>query len=127
MSEQVEFVGIAQPDAAHLYAWLSSFLGTPVATELDVVRALERGIGTKAVDALAEFGLNNRDIACIVSHRSLQRRKPGPQALSLSEAERCIRVAGLLFFAEELFGDRTAALSWFRRPMHRLEGRSPVA
>jgi putative toxin-antitoxin system antitoxin component (TIGR02293 family) len=65
----------------------------------------------------------------VVSRRTLsRRRKQGKQLLTADESDCLVRLARILLLAEDVFGERTKAISWLMSgPNAALAGESPIS
>ncbi len=112
---------------------VSSVLGSPVDTDLELTSLIKAGLSLDSRDGLLRLGLSPAEIARHViparswTHRSVQRRKGLPSVFSTEESGRILRTARLILRATELFGDRENALAWLRTPKERFEGQTPLA
>jgi putative toxin-antitoxin system antitoxin component (TIGR02293 family) len=108
---------------------LSEYLGVNPASDFDLAELIERGLPSDTLSLLKEKGLTFTEVAdLIISPRTLQHRKArGNQQLTHEEADKVVRIARILAFAEQVFGDREKALRWLRKPDDRLNERSRLS
>jgi putative toxin-antitoxin system antitoxin component (TIGR02293 family) len=102
-------------------------IGIAPRSDFDLARITEEGISTDSLSALKDRGLTFSEISeIIISPRTLKHRKARREPLSHEETDRVVRVARILFLAEDVFASREKALMWLRMPDERLENRSPI-
>ena len=108
---------------------LSEYLGVNPASDFDLAEMIERGLPADTLSLLKEKGLTFTEVAeLIISPRTLQHRKArGNQQLTNEEADKVVRIARILAFAEQVFGSREKALRWLRKPDDRLHERSRLS
>lgn len=101
----------------------------PIANDLDIVRAVRRGLPTAAIDhLLQETDLGFPVIeAHVLPRRTFKRRQEANQRLDPAESDRLVRVANLVAAAEETFGDQGKALIWLQRENRALDGQRPLS
>jgi putative toxin-antitoxin system antitoxin component (TIGR02293 family) len=111
-----------------LHERISRALNIPgVKSEGDLMRGIERGLPTAALDALAERGVTGHEIHGLIIHRrTLSHRKQNHQRLTPDESDRTVRIARIAVLADEVFGDRERASRWLRRATRRYDGRMPI-
>ena len=76
-----------------------------------------------------DFGFLSTEIARIIdtSIKSIQRKKNSADLLSVSEADRTVRIGKMLVEALDAFeGDGDKVLGWLRSPVHHLGGKTPM-
>jgi putative toxin-antitoxin system antitoxin component (TIGR02293 family) len=96
-------------------------------TDQDLVRLVEEGLATNAIDELRRSGLSDDEIySLIVPRRTLTHRRARREALSREESDRAVRLARLAAFAQQVFGDPERAWHWLRASKRQFEGRSPL-
>jgi putative toxin-antitoxin system antitoxin component (TIGR02293 family) len=96
-------------------------------TDQDLVRLVEEGLGTNAIEELRRSGLTDDEIySLIVPRRTLTHRRARREALSREESDRAVRLARLAALAEHVFGDSERAWRWLRAPKRQFEARSPL-
>jgi putative toxin-antitoxin system antitoxin component (TIGR02293 family) len=96
-------------------------------SDQDLVRLVEDGLATNAIEELRRSGLTDDEIySLIVPRRTLTHRRARREALSREESDRAVRLARLAALAEQVFGDPERAWHWLRAPKRQFEGRSPL-
>jgi putative toxin-antitoxin system antitoxin component (TIGR02293 family) len=96
-------------------------------TDQDLVRLVEEGLRTNAIEELRRSGLTDDEIySLIVPRRTLTHRRARREALSREESDRAVRLARLAALAEHVFGDSERAWRWLRAPKRQFEARSPL-
>ncbi|WP_374452915.1 antitoxin Xre/MbcA/ParS toxin-binding domain-containing protein [Phenylobacterium sp.] len=100
-----------------------------LASELDVVRLVRRGLPPVAVENfLSATRLQYPAIeAYVMPRRTFNRRRDAGQMLEPAESDRLVRMARLVAAAEETIGDRDRAMIWLERPNRALEGEAPLS
>lgn len=116
---------VPQPD---LLRRVQKILGVHrLRTDQDLVRLVEDGLGTNAIEELRRSGLTDDEIySLIVPRRTLTHRRARREALSREESDRAVRLARLAALAEHVFGDAERAWRWLRAPKRQFEARSPL-
>lgn len=96
--------------------------------DADLARYVEAGLPVRrTITALIKSGLDEDEIySLIVSRRKLSHRNCGRDPLTREESDRAVCVGRILALADDVFGDRTKALSWLRKPKQVLENRPPL-
>lgn len=92
-----------------------------------LVETVRAGIPGDAVKKYIELvGLTVRDLsdATRIPERTMARRLKEDR-LPPADSESVLRLAGMIFQAEGVFGDRASALAWLRRPNRTLSGQTP--
>src|SRR5436190_10053986 len=96
-------------------------------SEQDLVRLVENGLPTRAVQGLRALGLTDEEVySGVLPRRTLTHRIARQEPLSRDESDRVVRIARVSTLGENAFGDRGRFWRWFRAPMRRFEGRSPL-
>ena len=96
--------------------------------ESDFIAILRKGLPYKAMEAaLDTLRITSADLVRIlrIPARTLARRKNTELPLSAAESERFLRFIRILARAEEVLGERDAALTWVRTPNTSLGSVSP--
>jgi putative toxin-antitoxin system antitoxin component (TIGR02293 family) len=92
-----------------------------------MLQIVEEQLPTSATERLLALGITRQEIdALVIPLRTLQHRRSRREKLTVEESDRLLRVARLLSQAESMYGSRERALAWLRRPVARLENRSPL-
>lgn len=97
-------------------------------TEFDLIALVRKGVPYRALaSAKAALEVSNDDLSKFLNlkKRTLARRR-GEERLTADESERLVRLARVAARAEEVLGDRPAALRWIRKPNRALGGASPI-
>jgi putative toxin-antitoxin system antitoxin component (TIGR02293 family) len=79
------------------------------------------GADVAILDELAAHGFN-----LVVPRRTFARRLKAGARLSPEETDRAVRLARVTAHAERVFGDRTKAHRWMRKPSPMLDGATPL-
>jgi putative toxin-antitoxin system antitoxin component (TIGR02293 family) len=100
----------------------------PIATDYDLVDAVQAGLPVAAVDDLLARGLLAADEVdrLVLPRRTLSHRRARGERLTLDESDRLARVARVLAVAEASFGSAEKAGRWLRRPSRGLRGEVPL-
>jgi putative toxin-antitoxin system antitoxin component (TIGR02293 family) len=107
---------------------IGDWVGEQVDDELDLPKAVHRGLPLSVLSRFLSHGLTNEEFHNIViPARTFKHRKAKVMPLSMEESDKALRAARVLAFAERTFGNREKALSWMRKPKKRFEGESPMA
>ena len=122
---------IAEPAAAQqpsLLKRVQEMLGVPrLRSDQDLVRLVEDGLATAALDGLRRWGLTDDEIySLIVPRRTLTHRRARREALSRDESDRAVRLARIAALGEHVFGDSKRAWQWLRAAKRQFHGRSPL-
>lgn len=123
----------------------ASLATTSLATDLDLARAVARGLPVSLVTRVTtanpeDGGLTPDEVdALVIPRRTLTKRRARRQKLTVEESNRLARLARVLATAFETFGgdaaDRFGAASreaarraslWLRRPHRALDGEIPL-
>lgn len=101
-------------------------VGYLVAIPDDLLRAVESGFRTEAINALHASGLRPSETEKLIAPlRALQRRHR-EERLSRGESDAALRVAHILIHAETTLGSRGRALAWLRRPNRNFGDAAPM-
>jgi putative toxin-antitoxin system antitoxin component (TIGR02293 family) len=110
--------------------WLGGrkWLKRSVRSDFDLVRLVQGGVPTAALEALVKRGdLTAQEVErYVIPRRTLAHRKRRRQPLSREESDRLARVARIFAVAQETFQDREKAATWLRRGNRALGGAPPV-
>ncbi|WP_347259117.1 antitoxin Xre/MbcA/ParS toxin-binding domain-containing protein [Methylocaldum sp.] len=109
-------------------ARLGTLLDFPgrLTSEEDLIREVPLRMPPTVLDKLAEEGLTAKELAMVLPPRTLSHRRAQQQPLSPDESDRALRMARLVALAETVFGNRDKALRWLRKPLKRLDHRTPM-
>lgn len=99
----------------------------PRLSEVEFFDHITQGLPVAALDVLLDSQFISREEAArlVVSPRTLARRKKAAR-LSPAESDRLARVARLISYAIEVFGDQEKAAAWLRRPNRVLQQKPPL-
>jgi putative toxin-antitoxin system antitoxin component (TIGR02293 family) len=116
------------PQPSDLLRRIQKILGLRrLRSDQDLVRLVEDGLATNAIEELCRSGLTDDEIySLIVPRRTLTHRRARREALSREESDRAVRLARLAALAEQVFGDPERAWHWLRASKRQFEGRSPL-
>lgn len=118
---------MATATARTLNQYFEDWLGTPAASEQQIVRLVEAGLPTKVIARLIQRGLSKDEVfKIIVNPRTLKHRKSKNQPLSKEESERAIRTVRIISLAQAVLGDQPKALQWLRTPKKGFEGHPAI-
>ena len=108
---------------------IGDWLGVqPPATEVEILRIVERRLAPTVIKRLVGLGIEKSEIdAIIIPLRTLQHRRSRREKLTIGESDRVLRVIRALSLAESVYGSRERALGWLREAHPRLEGRTPLS
>jgi putative toxin-antitoxin system antitoxin component (TIGR02293 family) len=85
------------------------------------------GADVAILDELAAHGFNHEELfELVVPRRTFARRLKAGARLSPEETDRAVRLARVTAHAERVFGDRTKAHRWMRKPSPMLDGATPL-
>jgi putative toxin-antitoxin system antitoxin component (TIGR02293 family) len=100
---------------------------TPLKSEMQLFDEVQQGLPPAALDQMVKHHLLSLEEMnhLVVSPRTLARRRK-EKHLSPEESDRLARLARIMAYAEEVFGDREKAHTWLRRPNRAMEGRLPL-
>ncbi len=105
----------------------AGIFGVPPASELELTDWIRRGIPLESVVRLRERGLTFAEMAeTVISPRTLKHRKSRGESLSISEADRLLRLARILGMSRRVFGSEEKGLRWLRLADDRLHGQRPL-
>jgi putative toxin-antitoxin system antitoxin component (TIGR02293 family) len=114
-------------DQLGLLKRIRSILGVRARSEAEVVRLVERGLATDAVEGLRRSGLTDAEIySLVVPRRTLTHRRARRQALNRDESDRAVRLARMTALAEQVFGRADLAWRWLRAEKRQFDGRTPL-
>lgn len=102
--------------------------GAEVKTELDLAEAIRRGLPTEVVPMVFDgIRLTTVDMEhLVIPRRTLERRIRQKQPLAPDESGRMVRVARILAFADEIFGNPDKATRWLNKAKRSLKGQTPI-
>ena len=96
-------------------------------SDQDLVRLVEVGLATGAIQRLLQSGLKDDEIySLIVPRRTLTHRRSRRESLSRDESDRAVRLARIGALGEQVFGESERAWRWLRRTKRQFDGRSPL-
>ncbi len=100
-----------------------------VGTEADLRLLTREGLPIGTLPVLAgELSVERNHLARVVgiSERTLSRRQAGEQRLSVEESDRTMRLARIVAYAIEVFGNQGKMATWMKSPNRALEGQTPL-
>src|SRR4029453_2732721 len=96
-------------------------------TDQDLVRLVEEGLRTNAIEELRRSGLTDDEIySLVVPRRTLTHRRARREALSREESDRAVRLARIAALSEHGFGHGERAWHWLRAAKRQFRDRSPL-
>lgn len=101
-------------------------IGYLVAIPDDLLRAVESGFHSEAIDALHALGLGPSETESLIAPLHTLQRRHREELLSRGEAEAALRVARILIHAETTLGSRERALAWLRRSNRNFGDAAPL-
>lgn len=94
--------------------------------DMALIHRIQEGFPTTAVDTLLKHKtLTRQELYKFIPPRTWARRVK-EHRLSPEESDRLAMVERIVNFAEDVFGDRTKAHAWLRRPNRSLENQTPM-
>jgi len=101
-------------------------LKEPLDKPMDLLRALEKGLALSALDSLVRKGyLKTAELGLVAPPRTLSHRRAKGERLRPDESERLARIGKAIVLAEQVFGDKAAALAWLHAPKRKFDGKTP--
>lgn len=98
-----------------------------VRSDADLIHCVEARLPVRTITALIKGGLTEDEIySLIIPRRTLSHRKTKRDPLTREESDRAVRVGRVLALAEGVFGKKSKALSWLRKPKRHFENRPPL-
>ena len=80
------------------------------------------------VNDLARHGYSEQELSdLVVPKRTLARRRPDNELLTVEETDKALRLKRIAALAEEVFGDPAKAHRWMRKSKRSLSGEAPLA
>lgn len=96
-------------------------------SEHDLVRLVEQGLSTQAIESLRRYGLSDDEIyGLLLPRRTLAHRRARREALSRDESDRVVRLARIAALSEHVFGGPERSWRWLRAAKRQFQGRSPL-
>jgi putative toxin-antitoxin system antitoxin component (TIGR02293 family) len=113
--------------AAHTQ--IGEWLGVETTSnESDLLDIVENRFAPAVINRLLQLGLERSELdKVVIASRTLQHRRSRHSKLSLDESDRVLRLVRILSRAEVTYGSRERALAWLRKPIPRLNNRSPLS
>ena len=106
---------------------IHELLGLPrVKSDHDLLRLVEQGLSTQAIDSLRRHGLEDDEVYALLPRRTLAHRRARRERLSREESDRVVRVARIAALAQQVFGEPERAWRWLRDGKRQFQGRSPL-
>jgi len=111
-----------------LHQQIGEWLGVrPPATEQDLLEMVERQLPASSIHRLLALGITRAEVdALVIPLRTLQHRRSRREKLTINESDRVLRMMRVISQTESVYGSRTRALAWLRRPHPRLGNRAPL-
>jgi putative toxin-antitoxin system antitoxin component (TIGR02293 family) len=104
------------------------YIGVSPNSALDMAEIAEKGLPTDSIAYLKEKGLTFSEVSeIVISPRTLKHRKARGEQLSVEETDRMLRVARIIFLADQVFGNHEKALTWLRQVDERINDRIPLS
>ena len=104
-----------------------SVIGHEVRSDADLVDAVEAGLRTDSLAALAKRGVTDQEVAALVINpRTLSHRRAKGERLTVDESDRAARLARTIALAERTFANAEKATRWLHRELRVLDGRRPI-
>ena len=102
-------------------------IGHEVHSDGDLVNAVEAGLRTDSLAALARRGVTDQEVAALVINpRTLSHRRAKGERLTVDESDRAARLARTIALAERTFANSDKATQWLHRELRVLDGRRPI-
>jgi putative toxin-antitoxin system antitoxin component (TIGR02293 family) len=81
----------------------------------------------KVIKLLLDQGFSEEEVfALVVPKRTLARREAQKEPLTIEETDKALRLARIANRAESVFGDKTKAHRWLRKPKQMLNDATPL-
>ena len=107
---------------------IAQWLGVATSNESDLLDIVENRFAPAVIKRLHQLGFERSELdKVVIASRTLQHRRSRHSKLSLEESDRVLRLARVLSRAEATYGNRERALAWLRKPVARLNNRSPLS
>lgn len=108
-----------------VYRRIGNLLGIKsVRSDVDLIHRVEARLPIRTITALIKGGLTEDEIySLIIPRRTLSHRRAKRDPLTREESDRAVRVGRVLALAEGVFGEKSKALSWLRKPKRQFENR----
>jgi putative toxin-antitoxin system antitoxin component (TIGR02293 family) len=104
------------------------YIGVSPKSALDMAEIAEKGLPTDSIAYLKEKGLTFSEVSeIVISPRTLKHRKARGEQLSVEETDRMLRVARIIFLADQVFANHEKALTWLRQVDERINDRIPLS
>ena len=96
-------------------------------SEQDLVKLVEQGLSTQAIESLRRHGLSDDEIyGLLLPRRTLTHRRARRESLSRDESDRAVRLARIAALSEHIFGEPERSWRWLRGAKRQFRGRSPL-
>lgn len=96
-------------------------------SEQDLVKLVEQGLSTQAIESLRRHGLGDAEIyGLLLPRRTLAHRRARRETLSRDESDRVVRLARIAALSEQVFGEQERSWRWLRAAKRQFQGRSPL-
>jgi putative toxin-antitoxin system antitoxin component (TIGR02293 family) len=105
-----------------------SALGLVPNSEMDMARAICRGLPSQVLEHVLETGdlTRNEAYRVIGSRSSIMPRLQGRRPLTVDQSDRVVRVISTIMLAERVLGDHATARHWLREANAELRGWRPL-
>lgn len=108
-----------------VYDRMGQLLGEHIESEFDVVKLVNLGLPSSALESLSDAIAVNYKL--IAPESTIRRRLTEKQHFTVDESERLMRMARVTSMAEELFGDRSTASAWLSARANYLPDVEPIS
>lgn len=115
------------PNFARIVEETTGVEGSSLRSGLDLVREIRNGLPAESVENFVRAGkLTNVEVDRIVLPRKTLAHRKEIGKLTADQSDRLMRVARMIAFAEDTFGDAQKAHVWLRRPTTALGNSAPL-
>ncbi|MDI7861867.1 DUF2384 domain-containing protein [Rhizobiaceae bacterium n13] len=105
----------------------SSVLGADVRSQADLARVVSHRLPLETLRGLSRAGISDQEIErFVIPQRTRRHRAEKQQPLTVEESDRAVRLLRIQTLSENTFGDVEKANIWLRRPLHELDGNTPL-
>ena len=102
-------------------------VGREVRCEADLADAVEAGLPTASLRALAQGGVTGQEVAdLVIEQRTLSRRRVRGERLTMHESDRAATLARTMALADRTFANPEKASRWLHKELRVLDGRRPI-
>jgi putative toxin-antitoxin system antitoxin component (TIGR02293 family) len=117
---------VLQPvaEVENVFTRMGRLLDLKILSEMDAHRIVTQGISSRTYQRVAaKLGFPSDLVA---PESTVRRRLTQNSRFTEAESERVVRLTRVFAEAAELFGDESAALSWFKTPAEYLHDHKPI-